>query len=225
MRLERDPDKARSEYLAQFRDDISTFIGHEQVLRLVAAGVKEREPVSTFRYSAFVDPSGGVGDSMTLGIAHSENDKAVLDAVREWKPPFNPDDVVVQACALLRRYRVSSVTGDRFGAEWVAQAFGRRGVSYVASERNKSEIYLEALPLLTGGTAVLLDSERLVRQITGLERRTTRLGRDTVDHAPREHDDLANAALGALQLAEGGKALHAYEKLIAGLKRRQPILR
>ena len=73
------------------------------------------------------------------------------------------------------------------------------------SERNKSEVYLEALPLLTGSKAVLLDDERLLRQIAGLERRTTRVGRDIIDHAPREHDDLANAALGALQLAEGGR--------------------
>src|SRR6185436_6762143 len=90
--LERDPEKARSEYLAQFRDDISTFIGHAAVQRLVTAGVSEREPVTTRSYVAFVDPSGGVGDSMTLGIAHWQDDKAVLDAVREWPAPFNPED-------------------------------------------------------------------------------------------------------------------------------------
>jgi len=40
------------------------------------------------------------------------------------------------------------------------------------------------------------DEPRLVAQIVGLERRTARGGRDTIDHAPGAHDDLANAALG-----------------------------
>src|SRR5262249_12293250 len=35
-------------------------------------------------------------------------------------------------------------------------------------------------------------------------RHTGRLGKDTVDHAPGSHDDLCNAACGAIQLA-GGK--------------------
>jgi hypothetical protein len=34
---------------------------------------------------------------------------------------------------------------------------------------------------------------RLVAQIVGLERRTARGGRDSIDHAPGAHDDVANA--------------------------------
>jgi hypothetical protein len=36
----------------------------------------------------------------------------------------------------------------------------------------------------------------------GLERRTSRGGRDSIDHAPGSHDDLANAAAGAIVAAE-----------------------
>ena len=47
------------------------------------------------RYVAFVDPAGGSGgDAMTLAIAHKEGNTAVLDALREVKPPFSPDAVV-----------------------------------------------------------------------------------------------------------------------------------
>ena len=60
-----------------------------------------------------------------------------------------------------------------------------------------------ALPLLNGGRVDLLDNDRLVAQICGLERRTARGGRDSVDHGPGGHDDLANAALGAAMLAVG----------------------
>src|SRR5262245_64495887 len=39
----------------------------------------------------------------------------------------------------------------------------------------------------------------------GLERRTSRGGRDSIDHAPGGHDDLANAAAGAIHLVLGEK--------------------
>ena len=37
---------------------------------------------------------------------------------------------------------------------------------------------------------------RLIAQICGLERRTARGGRDSIDHAPGSHDDAANAVAG-----------------------------
>jgi hypothetical protein len=43
----------------------------------------------------------------------------------------------------------------------------------------------------------------MVAQFIGLERRTSRSGRDTVDHAPGAHDDIANAAAGAIVAAAG----------------------
>src|SRR5262249_30548302 len=57
----------------------------------------------------------------------------------------------------------------------------------------KSDIYRELLPALNSGRVELLDVPRLVSQLTGLERRTSRGGRDSIDHAPGGHDDLANA--------------------------------
>src|SRR5262245_66577756 len=47
----------------------------------------------------------------------------------------------------------------------------------------------------------LLNHTRLQNQLVSLERRTTRVGRDLVDHPPGGHDDCANAAAGALVLA------------------------
>ena len=45
--------------------------------------------------------------------------------------------------------------------------------------------------------------DRLASQIVGLERRVSRAGKDSIDHAPHGHDDLANCACrrgGALQV-------------------------
>ena len=44
----------------------------------------------------------------------------------------------------------------------------------------------------------LLDHPRLIAQLTGLERRTSGGGRDSIDHPPNSHDDVANAVAGAI---------------------------
>jgi hypothetical protein len=38
-------------------------------------------------------------------------------------------------------------------------------------------------------------------QLVGLERRTARGGKDSIDHCPGAHDDVANAAAGAIVTA------------------------
>jgi hypothetical protein len=42
----------------------------------------------------------------------------------------------------------------------------------------------------------LLDDTRSIAQLCSLERRTARGGRDSIDHAPGAHDDIANAIAG-----------------------------
>jgi hypothetical protein len=48
----------------------------------------------------------------------------------------------------------------------------------------------------------------LVAQISGLERRTGRSGKDSIDHAPNGHDDLANAVAGA---ADATRSKYRYD--------------
>jgi len=55
--------------------------------------------------------------------------------------------------------------------------------------------------LLNAGRVELLDHPRLISQLCSLERRTARGGRDSIDHAPHAHDDVANAVAGACVLA------------------------
>src|SRR5215831_1271814 len=50
----------------------------------------------------------------------------------------------------------------------------------------------------------LLDNKRLTSQFVGLERRTARGGRDSIDHAPGAHDDLINAVAGITAAAAKG---------------------
>jgi hypothetical protein len=197
---EDDPASAAAEYGAQFRDDIAAFVTREVVEGCTVQGRFELPRISTNRYVAFVDPSGGSADSMTLGIAHREGDRAILDCVRERRPPFSPENVTIEFAAVLKTYGVSRVTGDRYAGEWPRERFREHGITYELSEKPKSDLYRDVLPLLNSGKAELLDLPRLSGQLCNLERRTARGGRDSIDHAPGAHDDIANSVAGALLL-------------------------
>jgi hypothetical protein len=195
---ERDPASAAAEYGAQFRTDVESFVNREAVEACVSVGVRERPPISGVTYSAFVDPSGGSADSMTLAIGHREDDVAVLDAIRERRPPFSPEDVVLEFAELLKTYRITDVQGDRYSGEWTRERFNHHGIRYELAEKPKSDLYRDLLPAINSRMVDLLDDERLFAQIVGLERRTARGGRDSIDHAPNAHDDLANSVAGVV---------------------------
>jgi hypothetical protein len=196
---ERDPVWAAAEYGAQFRSDLESFVAREAVEACIDTGVRERAPAAGVWYSAFVDPSGGSSDSMALAIAHREkDDTSVLDLVRELRPPFNPEDCVQEFATALKSYRVTTVVGDRYAGEWPREQFRKRGISYDVAARAKSDIYRDTLPMINSRRVQLLDHPRLVAQLCSLERRTSRGGRDSIDHPPGAHDDVANSVAGAL---------------------------
>lgn len=218
-----DEPAARAEYGAEFRSDLEAFVSREAVEACRVADRLELPPVSSLSYVAFLDPSGGSSDSFTLAIAHREDERVILDLVRERKPPFSPESVCKEFADDMKRYRISSATSDRYAGEWPREQFAKHGISVQASERNKSEIYLELLPNLNSGKIELLDSPRLVAQLIGLERRTARGGKDSIDHAPGGHDDLINAAAGALGLCSVPVAHLDESMLIAGRRRELPM--
>jgi hypothetical protein len=199
--LARDPDRAAAEWLAEWRRDVERYVAPEVAAALSPPGRGELPPVSGTRYVAFVDPSGGSQDAFTLAVAHAEGERAILDCVRERRPPFSPEAVVQEFAQVLASYGVATVVGDRYGGEWPREQFRKAGIAYEPSARPKSEIYGELLPLLNSARLELLDVPRLTAQLVALERRTSRSGKDSIDHAPNGHDDLINAAAGALVLA------------------------
>jgi len=203
---ELDPESSKAEYGAQFRSDIESFITREIVDQCTISRRYELPPITGVRYFGFTDPSGGSKDSFTLAISHKENNLRILDAIREVKPPFSPDEVVKDFADLLKRYGVCSVTGDRYGGEWPRERFRKHGITYQVADKPKSDIYRDFLPLLNSGEVELLDHTKMINQLVNLERRTARSGRDSIDHPPGGHDDLINSAAGVLvNLAEVGE--------------------
>jgi hypothetical protein len=201
-----DEASARAEYLAEFRTDIEGFVTRELIDACTVPSRQGLPPVRGTSYTAFVDPSAGAQDSFSLAIAHEEDRAdgttvAVLDVLTARTPPFSPESVVAEFSKTLEVYDIQTVVGDRYGGEFPRELFRKHGITYDPSERVKSDLYKELLPLLTSGRCELLDHHRLQTELLGLERRTARGGRDSIDHGPGGHDDLSNAAAGALTLA------------------------
>jgi len=197
-----DPTGASAEWDALFRTDIGAFLDDELIDAAVDRGRPlELSPVDGVVYVAFIDASGGVGaDAYTICIGHKEGDSLVIDVVRGTSGKFNPQAVTKEYAALCKDYRITKVTGDAYGAEWVAGAWRGLGFEYIKSSQPKGALYLESLPAFTRGLARLPSHARLIRELRLLERRTHRSGKDVVEHPRNCRDDYANATCGVLSL-------------------------
>ena len=71
--------------------------------------------------------------------------------------------------------------------------------------------------MLNSGRIVLPKNGRLFNQLVSLERHVARGGHDVIDHPRDQHDDLANAAMGAAVMAAsfGGYNLDLLRKATA----------
>lgn len=199
--LKEDFSAARAEYFGEFREDLETFLSTEALEAVIAHERYEIGRVHGLPHFAFVDPSGGRGDAMTLSICFKEDSgKIVQSCIRAKHPPFNPQDCVKEFAEVIKSYGISSCEGDRYSGEWCSSSFEKEGITYKNAELSKSDIYLEFLPLVMQGQVELLNHRQQIIELRQLERRTGK-GKDTVDHPKGLHDDLANSAAGACVMA------------------------
>jgi hypothetical protein len=224
---ERDPASAAAEYGAEFRRDLEDFVSREAVLACVSPAVFERAREYYKVYHAFCDPSGGSSDSFTLAIGHKDiaTKVMVVDAVREAKPPFSPEAVCAEFATVCKSYSVSKVIGDRYAGEWPKEQFGKFGIRYEQSTKPKSDLYIDLLAAINSRRVSILDHGRLISQLCGLERRVAQSGKDSIDHAPGAHDDIANAVAGlcAATLSKyGGYTLEPFSSSYVDLDAPQP---
>ena len=209
--MEDDPTRAKSEYAVEFRSASETYISAAALDAVIAPNRAVLPPSTSLKYKAYVDPAGGAGaDSAALAIAHSEkrgdlegqhSTAIVLDLIAEIRPPFSPSSALESFVKVLKAYQITSVTGDHWGGDFPREVFTKHGIKYQTSASTKSELYRELLPLITSGRVELLDRPKLRNQLLNLERRASRAGKDSIDHARGAHDDVANAVAGALVYA------------------------
>jgi hypothetical protein len=202
-----DPTSASAEYGAQFRSDVETYVQREAIEAVVVSNRLELPRTSNLQYRQFLDFAGGGigGDSATQAIAHLETLDgraiAVLDLLREVRPPFSPETVCSEFAATSRSYGLTTAIADRWAGQFPVEQMRKLGITVTPSDKSKSDIYRDLLPMVNSGGCELLDHPRLISQLASLERRTARGGKDSIDHAPGGHDDVINAAAGALVLA------------------------
>lgn len=194
--LVEDLQAAKSEYLGEFRDDVALFLPRELVEQYVIKNRFELLPRANTNYAGFADVSGGRHDDAALSVAHRNDKKIVIDCVKRYRPPHNPNQVIASMCEELRRYHIRQVRGDAYAAEFVTSAFRSNGIRYAKSEYNKSQLFLEFLPALCSGAVELLDDEVLIDQLASLERRTRSGGKDIVCKPVGGRDDVANVVSG-----------------------------
>jgi hypothetical protein len=165
-----------------------------EIPHLDATGQPKTQQALDAKGEPRVDPDG-------RAIMAPVKGKAVLDYVRAWAAPFNPKAVTREAAQDVKRYHLVWVTGDAYAGLWPSTEWADHGIGYHVSEKDKHHIYKDALPTLNSGFVELLDRESTNAQIKDLDRRVTPTGQERIDHKPGGHDDEANAALGALELA------------------------
>jgi hypothetical protein len=110
---------------------------------------------------------------------------------------------------LLKTYRITEVQGDRYGGEWARERFREHGIAYELAAKPKSDLYRDLLPAINSRKVDLLEDARLFAQIVGLERRTARGGKDSIDHALNAQDDLANSVAGVVAAMDS--SAHEYD--------------
>lgn len=191
----KDPLAARSEWEAEFREDLELFLSREAIEACCTLS-GALAPRSQFSYRTFCDPSGGKHDSFSLAIGHNEASKFICDLLKSWQPPFNPESVVKEIAEILRLYRTDKIVSDRYAAAWVESAFEKQGIRFEPCEKPKSDLYLNFEGYINTQTVELPNNPKLINELCGLERRRGKAGRDSVDHPPRGSDDLANACAG-----------------------------
>jgi hypothetical protein len=109
---------------------------------------------------------------------------------------------------VLKEYGVKIVTGDRYAGDTFKAAFQDEGITYRVSQLSKHQLYEALEPRLNSSLVLLLDHTELESQLLSLIWRGNR-----IDHPNGEHDDFANAAAGAVELALGEPAKPVEEQV------------
>jgi hypothetical protein len=195
--MERDPAAASAEWLARFRDDVSSLVPLEVIMRCVDKNVLERSPVAGTAYECAVDMSGGQSDSAALCIGHAEaaSERIVVDCVREILSPHSPEQACAEFAAVMKSYGLVSAVSDKYASAWPVEQFSRMGIVLRPELAARTQLYQDLLATMNSARVRLLHHERLIAQIASLERRTGR-SHDSIDAPNGQHEDVANAVAG-----------------------------
>jgi hypothetical protein len=172
----------------------------DKVMAAIVTGRKHLPRERDISYLGFVDMSGGSSDDAVLAISYFDASRkvAILACLvaQTGGTPFNPRHAVKKFAGVLGEFGVSRVVGDAYAGETFRADFQEHGIAYEVSARTKSALYDAFEPKLNAGEVELLDHDKLQEQLLTLVVRGSK-----IDHLSGDHDDYANAAVGALVIA------------------------
>ena len=165
---------------------------------LAALGKYGRRPMAWWHFEARVAWPGRDREQSVLFEAAVLTEEEAAELVAFWRQQFEraqrPDFFFCEGpgrffsgAAARRRHYAWADIPDRLVKEWRRRIGHRPGV----------EALIET-------ASCCRSTSRLASQIVGLERRVSRAGKDSIDHAPHGHDDLANCVAGAAALCKFG---------------------
>jgi hypothetical protein len=214
-----DPTNFRREFLAEWLDDVDSFLPDSDINAAIRNGVHERAPAAAYKgsYCAALDASGLSGkDKFTLAIAHktargsSENVTVEFDALRGWsRAPVG--EVCDSITLILKSFSLHTVVGDQFGHAFLRELLATRGITVTQrpfTARSKPEIMLNFKLALSQGRIGLLDHLESVRELRTLESRRTSGGGYSISAPRGAHDDFSICcALLAYEMKAGNSSV------------------
>jgi hypothetical protein len=208
--LARDPVGNLAEYLSVERSDVAAYVDASVVDACTRTSPRELPPTAHYQGGpvhkiAAVDPSAGQSDATSAAIVVNEDGLVRVVAARRYPAPHDPKAVAVQIKDFLAYYGLTHAVADQYGSAITKALYREVGLTLTDAKWTRSEAYLGLLPLLMTGRIELPPDGTLRTELLGLERRTARSGKDSVDHRPGAHDDLANSvALAAVTASAHG---------------------
>ncbi|WP_454105429.1 hypothetical protein [Marinobacter sp. MBR-105] len=202
-----DPEAAKTEWLGEFREGVSSFLDRIVVDSCTRSKPLVVPPATGVTYFGFTDPAGGGkgpnADQFTLAIGYYDRKVAQVVVCGVWGRKGSPAEIVKEYSDILKSYGVRRVFSDRYAGSWPAEEYKRHGVHLRYTEYNRSQLYQEVLPMFNTGRIEIPNDPYLVNQFCSLERRVGR-NSDIIDHPPGGHDDLSNAVSGLAVHAANG---------------------
>lgn len=213
---ERDPESFMTEYGAEFAvaGGGLAFLTPEIIDRAVVKGIREVPPKSGMDYAARVD-AAFKHDRFSFGVAHTErllDDTSVhMDFSKSWTPPpvrgkkkprpLDFEKIIEEISLVLRAYGLDRVEGDQFADVPIRNEFAKHGIVYIevpTTQPGKYDDYKNLRGGLRAGLVRLLEDPEMVKDLKGLIRKETNLGRAQVMAPKRSgcYDDAATVAAG-----------------------------
>jgi hypothetical protein len=205
----RDDRKFRREFMAEFSEDLSSWIDSEILDGCVVRNRKDLPRVPHVNYLAAIDP-GFVHSDFAFVIAHLSAGNVIIDRLVGWrgtkKAPVAFEWACEQIASILHEFGINSVFGDQYCAPVIRQELMKRSIYFEQlnfDSNTRPQIFGNLHHLLVQSKIEIPDDPELLRQFRSLDEIKTSRGRIDIRASGNSRDDLAVVvALAAYQLIE-----------------------